>query len=33
MFCLFNSYAVPYLLMHAAILLLTATAIVRLSPR
>jgi hypothetical protein len=33
MFCLFYSYAVPHLLVHAAILLLTATAIVRLSPR
>ena len=33
MFCLFSSFSAPRLLMHAAILLVTATAIVRLSPR
>ena len=33
MFCLFYSYAAPHLLIHAAILLATASAIVRFSPR
>jgi hypothetical protein len=33
MFCLFSSYAAPHLLVHAVILILTASAIVRFSPR